>query len=285
MSKKYKIKKIINNNFTLVINGKDERILMGRGIAFGKRINDYVDEDKIEKVFVFEDENQANSFHSLMKQVGKADFFEVIANMVQAIEKDSDVKVSTAMYMALSDHISLALERKKNNQELSNKLLNEIKRFYPNEFELGKKAVQSIKEQTGVHLSEDEAGFLALHLINASEENNQSNLEQVKAVTDIVKIIEDYFEIELNQDDFYYQRLMTHLKYFAARVFKTPDDKDQSPKDDFFYRVSKVQYPKIHKCVDLIAQYLDYNYHILMKTDEKGFLIIHLCGLLKRKEK
>jgi len=284
MQEQYKIKAIINNNFISTNKNSTEVIFMGKGIAFGKKVGDLVDTSRIEKTFTVENDLQKEKFDSLTRQIDP-EVLNVSVKVVELFEKNSTVKIDTAMYMALSDHIAFALERKKAGQELSNKMLNEVKRFYPEEIELAKKALDVIKAETGIYLSEDEAGFLAIHLINATGETKQMGLEQVKAVTDIVNIVQDYFEMIFDEESFYYQRLITHLKFFVSRVFSEEEVDDSSIKDDFFYRVSKVQYPTIHKCVDLIAQYLDFNYEVKMKNEEKGFLVIHLCGLLKRKNK
>ena len=104
-------------------------------------------------------------------------------------------------------------------------------------------------------------------------------------IKDIIAIVQDYFEIKFDEDSFYYQRFVTHLKFLVFRIFKDKDtDESSSIRDDFFYRVSKVQYPEIHKCVNLIEEYLDFNYSLTMATEEKGYLVIHLSGLLKRKK-
>ena len=42
-----KVGKILNNNVVVVFeNGKTEKIAMGRGIAFGKKVGDSIDEEK-----------------------------------------------------------------------------------------------------------------------------------------------------------------------------------------------------------------------------------------------
>ncbi len=80
---------------------------------------------------------------------------------------------------------------------------------------------------------------------------------------------------------FYYQRLITHLKYLVFRIFK--QEQTDSETDDFFYRISRIQYPRIHRCVNIIDEYMNYNYNIHMSTEEMGYLVIHLSALLKRK--
>ncbi len=143
-------------------------------------------------------------------------------------------------------------------------------------------AVDVIRDRTGVYLDDNEAGFIAVHLINAmGDEDNPSGADQVKLINNIVKIIEEFFQIRLNEESIYYQRLITHLKFFAARVF---DNKIDADGDDFFFRISRVQYPEVHKCVDLIEEYIDYNYQVKIGKEEKGYLILHLSVLLKKKE-
>lgn len=284
MQKNYKIESIINNNFVATRKDGIEIILAGRGIAFGRKIGDYVDQSKIEKTFSLEDARQKQNFTNLAETLPE-DLMELTVKVVNVIENSSQLHLKTVTFMALADHIAFALERYQNGQHMPNKLLNEAKRFYPFEIELGKKAIDVIYKETGISLSEDEAGFIAIHLINTSESSDTSGVQQLKMIKDIISIVQDYFEITFDEESFYYQRFVTHLKFFVFRVLKEKENESTSVRDDFFYRVSKVQYPQIHKCVNLIEEYLDFNYSITIANEEKGYLVIHLSGLLKRKMK
>ena len=71
------------------------------------------------------------------------------------------------IYITLTDHISTAIVRCKEGLILKNALLWDIKQFYPDEFAMGIKAVGIIKEELGIEFLEDEAAFLALHIVNA----------------------------------------------------------------------------------------------------------------------
>lgn len=284
MQKNYKIESIINNNFVATRKDGIEIILAGRGIAFGRKIGEYVDQSKIEKTFSLEDARQKQNFTNLAETLPE-DLMELTVKVVNVIENSSQLHLKTVTFMALADHIAFALERYQNGQHMPNKLLNEAKRFYPFEIELGKKAIDVIYKETGISLSEDEAGFIAIHLINTSESSDTSGVQQLKMIKDIISIVQDYFEITFDEESFYYQRFVTHLKFFVFRVLKEKENESTSVRDDFFYRVSKVQYPQIHKCVNLIEEYLDFNYSITIANEEKGYLVIHLSGLLKRKMK
>lgn len=283
MQKEYKIESIINNNFIATHKNGNEIIFAGKGIAFGKKIGDNIDSSKIEKTFSMEDISQKERFTYLTESLPE-NLLELSIQVVKTIEASSQLQLNTVTFMALADHIAFALERYHAGQLLPNKLLNEAKRFYPFEIELGKKAVKTIQQETGILLSEDEAGFIAIHLINANEGKEVSGVQQLKMIQDILSIIQNYFEIIFDEDSFYYQRFVTHLKFLVFRIFKEKEHENPSIHDDFFYRVSKVQYPEIHKCVDLIQDYLDQKQNIQMATEEKGYLVIHLSGLLKRKK-
>ena len=280
MQKRYKIDSIINNNFVASKKDGQEVIFCGRGIAFGKKSGNDVDEEKIEKIFIIEDEHQKTEFSFLTDTLPPA-ILELTLKVVKRIEADSEYRLETAAYMALADHIAFAAERYQSGGNLKNKLLNEIKRFYPDEMKLGENAVEVIFQETGMRFSEDEAGFIAIHLLNSSNSPNANGLEQLKMVEDIIQIIENYFEIRFDEESFYYQRLVTHLKYLVFRIFKQEQSENET--DDFFYRISRIQYPRIHRCVNIIDEYMNYNYNIHMSTEEMGYLVIHLSALLKRK--
>ena len=65
------VEKVLNNNVVVSIDpiSKKEVILMGSGIAFNKKCGQLIDEKKIEKTFVVDDENLGNKIKKLINQV------------------------------------------------------------------------------------------------------------------------------------------------------------------------------------------------------------------------
>ncbi|MGM0831146.1 MAG: CAT RNA binding domain-containing protein [Bacillota bacterium] len=61
-----KINKILNNNVIVTMKGKQEVIVMGRGLAFNKRVGEEIDEDKLEKIFTLEDQDITKKFKVLI---------------------------------------------------------------------------------------------------------------------------------------------------------------------------------------------------------------------------
>ena len=64
------INKVINNN---VLSTHDENnreiVLMGKGIGFQKKVGDEVAEDKIEKRFVLDSEDEVGKFSELIEMI------------------------------------------------------------------------------------------------------------------------------------------------------------------------------------------------------------------------
>ncbi len=62
--------KIINNNVVSVLKeGNQELVIMGRGIAFQKKTGDPVDEARIEKVFTLDNKDVSEKFKTLLYEI------------------------------------------------------------------------------------------------------------------------------------------------------------------------------------------------------------------------
>lgn len=124
------------------------------------------------------------------------------------------------MYINLADHIDAAINRVEEGITIKNLLIIDVKRFYPEEFELGKYGLNIINNKFGVSLPEDEAGFIALHIVNAEEKYEDKN--EVIKMFEIIHLIEDIVRNEYNvifdESNVYYFRFLTHLKFFAERL-------------------------------------------------------------------
>jgi beta-glucoside operon transcriptional antiterminator len=216
------IEKILNNNVVASIDPKTDKevILMGSGIGFNKKIGQQVDEDKIQKTFVIDNKTLGNKIKKLINQIPDG-IFELANEIITYAIKELDMKLDKQIYISLSDHIAFAIKRYKKKISLKNDLLNEIRRVHKKEFKIALWAVDFINKKLNIELPEDEAGFIALHFVNASY--NGSPIETItstKIIKDILNIIKYYCSLEFNEDDLNYDRLLTHLKYFAKRFIQ-----------------------------------------------------------------
>ena len=270
------IKKVYNNNVILAFEeiSKKEMILTGCGIGFKKKPNDIVDESKIEKKFVIQDDNFEDKVNKLANEVPE-EVFSVSSAIIEYAEKMLNTNLDEYIYISLTDHISFSLKRYKENMMIKNELLSEIRRIHKKEYEIGKWGLEYINKTFGVNFSLDEAGFIAIHIINANyrESTNQSYL-MMNIINQILDIIKKYFSVEFIEDDINFDRLLTHLKFFAKRLI---DKKEQTKfeKNDLL-DVVKIQYKESYECAQNIKKFIEDNYTYKINDDEVLYLVLHI---------
>ena len=110
-----KIKRIYNNNVVVSndMSGK-EIIIIGRGIAFQKKVGEEIDQVKVEKIFSANDESIENNLKRLLESI-PANNLELCHDIVTMINKNSELKVSDNIYVTLADHLSVSLKREQGN--------------------------------------------------------------------------------------------------------------------------------------------------------------------------
>lgn len=269
------IEKIYNNNVVLVIDKESnkELVLTGCGIGFQKKVGQSVDQSKIEKKFITEDESLTQKITKVVTEVHE-EVFEASSKIIEYAKKYLNSELDDYIYASLTDHLSFAFKRYEEKIQIKNDLLYEIKRIHKKEFEVGKWAIEYINDRFNVEFPIDEAGFIAMHIVNANykESTNESFL-MTKIVKEILNIIRYYYSVEFEQDDFNYDRLVTHLKFFAKRLIKKEQVED---KDNELINIIKIQYEKAYNCACKVKQYIEDNHEYLVTEDELLYLTLHI---------
>lgn len=275
------IQKIFNNNACMVEDeNKNEIILMGKGIAFQKKQGDKVDETKIQKRFVFDTTELNQKFSQLFDEV-PVKYLELTDSIVDMVQNELQVKLDPNIYIALTDHISYAVNRYEKEEKLRNVLLWEIKKFYPKEFKLAMKALDIIEYETHVQLDEDEAGYIAMHFVNAQHDGEEMNqtIAVTKIVEDILQIVEFHYQFKLDEDSMNYMRFVTHIRYFARRLFSNDIAQTQ---DEMLFEQIKNRYPESYKCTVKVKRYIEELYHISISREEMVYFMLHINRVCNR---
>ncbi len=269
------VEKIINNNLVRSTNEKGQEILvMGCGLGFKKKNGDAIDKEKIEKVYIMDNNEKYHQLEEIFSKVS-LECIQITNKIVEYAKISMDKSLDNSIYLTLCDHISFALERYRNGIQIQNALLTEIKRFYNQEYLIAQEALQIIYSHTHILLPADEAGFIALHLVSAgyhSIEINQTE-EIMRIIQDILTIVKYHFHIELCETTIHYERFMTHLKFFLKRVFSGQEIHDH---DNSFFCMIKEQYKDAYECVLKIREYVQKNYDIPLSNDELIYLTVHI---------
>ena len=269
------VEKVLNNNVVVSIDPKTKKevILMGSGIAFNKKPGQQIDEKKIEKTFVVDDENLGNKIKKLINQIPEG-IFEITDEIITHAIVELNTVLDKQIYVSLADHIAFAVKRFRSGIIIKNELLNEVRIVHKAEFKVSLWAVDYINEKLGIELPEDEAGFIALHFVNAGyRETTMKSITSTKIIKDILNIIKYNFAIELDEDDLNYDRLLTHLKYFAKRIV---NNNQNNSTDSGFIKMISTTYPEAYECAVKIGDYILKNNDYYVNDDEIVYLTMHI---------
>ncbi|MCI6783423.1 MAG: PRD domain-containing protein [Lachnospiraceae bacterium] len=265
--------KVINNN---VISSEDDKgkeiVVMGKGIGFGKKAGEEIDETKIEKIFSLPDEST-----SQFMQVVKDMPYEYIrtAELVIAYARETlGYHLNKNIYVTLTDHLGYAIERKRQGIVVANELFWEMKKFYNAEFQVGLKALDIVKQELDVELPEDEAGFIAMHLVNAQMGGQMNQSRNMPAmIKDILNIVRYTFQVELDEKSLSYERFVTHLRFFVQRVISREDSERN---DEEFDQLIADRFPRSYECAQKIKSYMKKKLDYEVSDVEISYLAVHI---------
>lgn len=271
-----RVNKILNNNLVLSKNEDNEEIIIkGLGIGYHAKRGDKIDESLIEKIFY--PKNHQNSIQ--MKQYLLSipeEYFDFVQKFVDHVKEEApNLRLNNSIYLSLSDHILGTVERFRNGISLKNVLLLDIQQLYKKEYEYGMKMVDEINRTFQTKLPVDEAGFIALHFVNAEEgQHNTDNYKIAMIVNQVQEIVKNYFsDITFNESSLYYQRFLTHLKYFAQRYLHKELQYDE---DENLFQLIQEQCREAYGCVKLIYLMMEEKYQYALSKEEMMYLSIHI---------
>ena len=268
------VEKIINNNIISSFDEKgNEIVVMGRGLGFKVKPGQTIDQEKVEKIFRMDNDQEAKQLEAVLADI-PIENIQLCNEIISYAKTVIKSKLSKNIYITLTDHINYAITRYQEGIHFTNALKWEIKKFYHEEFEAGKKAVELIRERIGIDMTEDEAASIGLHFVNAELGIEISNtIDVTKLIQNVLKIITYHFQLVINEDTINYERFITHLKFFSQRVVT---NNNNTGVDEELYQMVKNQYPAAYACTEKIKAYVEQEYHIELPKEEMVYLTIHI---------
>ena len=276
------IEKILNNNVIVTHDNEGREVVaMGRGLAFGRRNGDTVDDARVDKVYRLSDRAMLEHFKELVAGLNP-DYMDASNALIESAQKELGVTFDDSIYISLTDHIHMAIHRLRKGIKIHNMMLWETKRFYPKEFGIAEKSIAYLSKRFGVALPEDEAGFIAMHFIDAQSPSRAPMAERiVELIAEITNIVRLAGHIEYDKDSLAYYRFVTHLKFFAKRMLSGTQHAGEEVDADMAEMVAK-KYALAHSCVEKVAAFLQQKYGYAVSEDEKFYLTIHVAKVLKQ---
>jgi len=255
-----------------------EVVVMGKGIGFQKKAGDSVDEGLIEKVFHLPKEH-ASQFENLIADM-PYEYIQLAKEIIQYAKDNMNKNLNRNIYITLTDHLNFAIQRQQQGIAFQNALLWEIRKYYSDEFRIGLKALEMVKEKVNIELPEDEAGFIALHLVNAELDGDMKHAANMPGmIKDMINIVRYTFGIELDETTLSYERFVTHLKFFIQRAVQ---GECYDVDDVEFIESIRTRYPKEYECALKMKEYMDKRVNYQITTEELAYLTIHIARVNRR---
>ena len=273
-----KIRKVLNNNSAVVLDDDNQEVVViGKAVAFKKKAGDVINPAAIEKKFCLSSQSLNTKFQEVIMNLPLEEV-SLVTKIINLIRMQIGKKISDSIYVSLSDHIHFALKNYEKGIHITNNLMYDIQRFYPDEYQLGLKGLDIIEEDTGVRLSIDEAGFIALHIVNAETENGihtNSVEKSTKIIEEVLDIVANFFDQEMNEESLTYYRFINHLKYFAYRIVNQATFTDDKQNNELL-DMMKITYAKSYMCALNIMEFIRAKYNVEIGNEELVYLVIHI---------
>lgn len=273
-----RIKKVINNNILCAVDEKGrEMIVTGRGLGFKRKVGERIDSGLVEKIYHMEGKAEQRRLRELCEQI-PMEHLRLTQDLIEYIRGQLATALNESLLITLADHISFAIKRKQEGIEFSNPLQGAIMCYYPAEYRLGQHCLRVIREQTQTDLSESEAAFIALHIVNAELNTAMSDMYDItRLIEGTLAVVEYYYQRSFDRESLDFSRFVVHLRYFAQRLFQGRAAPDSADENDAAFRQMIARSCRQHyKCAQCIGEYVEKTYRKRLTDEELVYLTIHL---------
>lgn len=279
------VKQVFNNNVLLVEDKNDqEAIIWGRGIGFRAHSGQNYSVKKTDKIFSQiskNDDQWLQAFKKLPAEI-PGEYFELAERIIQLAHHNVDASLDNRLLAPLTDHMYFAVKRFKMGLKLTNPMLFDIKRFFPQEYSVAKQARTWLEELSQVPMTDDESGFIAIHLVEHEMKSSNSLITSFPKFMEISKainqIIQQVLGTAISEDSLAMTRLMTHVRFLLLRSKTQELDKSIAEDTKLLYSLMKHHYAAV-RCMDEIIKYLETQIPYRFRDADCLYLLIHLIHI------
>ncbi len=273
-----KIIKHINNNYAIAIDKNGNQLIVsGKGIGFGQIPRELEDISKVNRSYYDIDEIWISMINNLPENI-----IEISSLIVDKARTLIDNPLSSNIVFSLADHINFSIERYEKHMDIKLPIAYDIQQLFEKEYEVGQYGLKLIREKLNVWMPREEASYIALHIINAEEQcKSIESLKNETIINDIKRIIEDFYDIHINENSSNYARFISHMNYLFKRNNSTSLLENKNSK---LFEATTKEYEKTYQCVQNISMYLKTNTKIYLTDEEKLYLILHVNRLCNRED-
>lgn len=274
------VKRVINNNIVIAENYKGQEVVaIGKGLGFRKCQYDTVLPHEVAKTYLLM-KGSGYLFRTLEEI--PYEIIELTQKIIEVAQKDLKSTYNVNLVVALADHINFSVNQYKKGFVVPVLVNEEVKRFYKEEYAVGKKAIRMIDEALNVKLANEEACSIAFHLIAATENRkNHDSLKIMQGVSKVIEIVENAFDVTLDEESAAYSRFIIHLKFFMRSIlFESRRTVDHLPRT--IYENLKKENEAANCCVEKISEYVRKTYDYQTTDEDCLYLLVHVIRVTEK---
>lgn len=281
MEQSFRIEKVLNNNVLIASHPTyDEVVLIGKGIGFGKKKGDVIEQKDVEKWFILKNEREQEQYKKLLPHVDE-EFIGLMNDIIHHIRTRTNRSLNEHIHVALTDHILFAIKRLEQGMDIKNPFLAETKSLYPLEYDVATEVVNMLNERLHIQLPEGEIGFIALHIHSALTNHQLSEVNQhSQLISRLVSVVEEQLNIRIDRESIHYLRFVRHLRYAIERVKK--GEKIEEPKK--LSNILKETYPLCYNLSWKLIKIMQQTLQLPVDEAEAVYLTLHLQRLTGKSE-
>ncbi|MFV0407894.1 MAG: PRD domain-containing protein [Propioniciclava sp.] len=272
------ILRVFNNNVILARElGGPEVVLTGRGVGYQKQAGDLVDPDKVARKFVPAGDVDSGGFAALVAEL-PPEHLALADEALAVVDGRIKDNVGSSLLIAIADHLSFAIKRRRQGIEMEFPLRAEVAHLYPEELSAAQAMLAQINRQLDEPLPDDEAVALAMHLVNAGFATG--NLAPTYQMTEVLRQVFDIVDQSVGQafdrQGVNAARFIAHLRYFFVRVH---DGAQIDENREGIQQAISSAYPDAYQTAIHIKAMLELRLGVNVTDDELTYLTMHVARL------
>ncbi|SKC40959.1 BglG family transcription antiterminator [Maledivibacter halophilus] len=232
---------------------------------------------------------EINTRNRLMNLIDK-EMIKIIEKTVHEAEGDLEYKLTDSSYAGLIVHLALAIQRIKNNENITMKddLLKKL--IDSHEFIIAQRISNQISKFLDIEIPQEEVGYITMHLKGSKMRNGAykddvkginefiiGNFELTKLASEMIKIAEEESGYSLKNDENLLVGLVTHFRPTIDRLKMNLDIRNP-----LLHKI-KEMYPEIFKISKKCSEIINKRFNVIMPEAEIGFIAMHIGAAIEKK--
>lgn len=282
LKEKLVVKRVINNNIVIAENYKGQEVVaIGKGLGFRKNQYDTILPYEVAKTYMLV--NNSGYLFRTLEEI-PYEIIELTQKIIDVAQADLNNTYNVNLVVALADHINFSVNQAKSGVAVPVLVNEEVRRFYKEEYAVGKKAIGMINQTLHVELAKEEAASIAFHLIAATENRkNHDSLRIMQGVAKIIGIVEDELKLTLDEESVAYTRFIIHLKFFMRSILFEKQTHEDGLTNTIYLNLKK-ENEEASRCVEKISEYVQSVYDYKATEEDCLYLLVHVIRVMEQKK-